>query len=105
PRPFSMMPAGTVSPRVNFTRSFPSAHTLEAKSCDIATVPFGPGIAIAWGFVPSRLPRPPHGATSRPLLASAHSIPTTPVAGNAACREDLRGETLEVGGGNGRHRP
>ena len=37
------MPGGTVSPRLNFTRSLPSAHTLVAKSCDIATVPFGPG--------------------------------------------------------------
>ena len=79
-----MIPGGTFSPRLNFTRSLPSAHTLEAKSCDIATAPPGPGIAMAWGFVPSRLPLPPHGATLRPLLALAQSIPTRPAAAIAS---------------------
>ena len=45
-----MMPGGTFSPRLNFTRSLPSATTLVAKSCDMATVPSGPGTAIACGL-------------------------------------------------------
>src|SRR5438093_2633324 len=84
PRPFSMIPDGTVSPRLNLTRSLPSAQTLEAKSCDIAIAPPGPGIAMAWGFVPRRLPLPPHGATFRPLLAFAHSMPTRPSAASVS---------------------
>ena len=75
-----MMPGGAISPRLNFTRSLPSAHTLVAKSCDMATVPSGPGMATACGLVPSRRAAPPHGATLRPPTALAHSIPTSPAA-------------------------
>src|SRR6059036_1610417 len=55
-----MMPGATFSPRLNFTFSLPSATTLVAKSCDIATVALGPGTATAWGLVPRRRAAPAH---------------------------------------------
>jgi hypothetical protein len=80
PTPLSMMPGGTVSPRLNFTRSLPSAHTLLAKSCDMLTTPSGPGTAMACGLVPRRRAAPPHGATLSPPRALAHSMPISPSA-------------------------
>ena len=73
-----MMPDGTDSPRLNLTRSLPSAQTLVAKSCDIATVAPGPGTATACGLVPRRRAAPPHGATFSAVGALTQSIPISP---------------------------
>jgi len=73
-----MMPGATFSPRLNFTFSLPSATTLVAKSCDIATVAFGPGTATACGLVPRRRAAPPQGATLSAVGGFTQSIPISP---------------------------
>src|SRR5438552_2341893 len=75
-----MMPGATFSPRLNFTFSLPSATTLVAKSCDIATVALGPGTATAWGLVPRRRAAPPQGATFSAVGALTHSMRCHPRA-------------------------
>src|SRR6059036_2557260 len=69
-----MMPGATFSPRLNLTFSLPSATTLVAKSCDIATVALGPGTATACGLVPRRRAAPPQGATFSAVGALAHVV-------------------------------
>ena len=64
--------------RFRFTRTFPSATMLVAMSTEIATVPPGPGTAIARGLVDRRRSRPPWGTTECAVGALAQMSPTKP---------------------------
>ena len=108
-------PSGARSPRFRLTRILPSATTLVAKSSTIAGAA-PPGMAIAWGLVPSRRAAPPHGATFRPNTAFAQSIATCPrvrghlgVVGEATHvprpREADRGDAERLGLGHGQLHP
>src|SRR6266496_1345845 len=70
-------PGGACCFRFFFTRIFPSATTLVAKSSTMAG-PSLPGMPMAWGLVPRRRAAPPHGATLSPCTALTHSMPTSP---------------------------